>query len=97
MSTKPVNTFECRPENRYHDNVQHYHLGGQHGDEIRLVREDGAELVAFPELGISAGALKVDHVSLSFHGSMFVRAWCVTHKPDQGRNGVIEVHTIFED
>jgi hypothetical protein len=97
MSMKPLNISECRPENRYHENVQNYHFDVSQGDELRLVREDGAELVAIPELGISAGALKVDHVSLTFHGAMFVRAWCVTHKPNEGRNGVIEIHTIFDE
>lgn len=96
MSTNTANTIECLPQNRYEDDTQNYAFDGPNGTELRLVREDGAELVSIPELGISAGALKVDHVSLSFHGAMFVRAWLVTHKPNQGRNGTIEIHTPFE-
>ena len=97
MSTTPSNTLELLPQNRYEDNVQHYQLDGPTGQEIRLVRDDGGRLVSIPELGISAGAVKLDHVHLGFHGSMFVRAWALTHRPTQGTDGVIEIHTIFED
>lgn len=98
MSTNPSNTQELRPRNRYTDSdKQCYFFDGTNGDEIRLTREDGAELLAIPELGISAGAVEVDGTPLTFHGALFVRSWLVVHKPNEGRNGVIEIHTPYED
>lgn len=97
MSTNPSNANELRPQNRYTDTTQGYYFESPLGDEIRLTREDGAELIAIPELGISAGEVYIDGVPLTFHGALFVRSWLVNHKPNERRNGTIEINTPYEE